>query len=218
MSDYQDTAICPKCHGESRNTETCDLCGALIGRIRAREMEATAAQNEAFQSHGWETQHSPQEPAGGGSRLLSLFIGLVVIGAIMGGAYLYVQYQENQALTADSPALAKAADDIFVKSVFASDFAAEVENYSATPVVVDFYADWCGPCKMMGPHLDEFAGEYSGKVKVVKVNVDNDPDLAARFHVQGIPTLVVMKQGRETHRVSGGMTLPQLKSQLVPHL
>lgn len=200
MSDYQDTAICPKCHGESRNTETCDLCGALIGRIRAREMEATAAQNEAFQSHGWETQHSPQEPT-----LTKKVVILLLLFAT--AALLYFSVRGR-----------KPADDIFVKSVFASDFAAEVENYSATPVVVDFYADWCGPCKMMGPHLDEFAGEYSGKVKVVKVNVDNDPDLAARFHVQGIPTLVVMKQGRETHRVSGGMTLPQLKSQLVPHL
>jgi thioredoxin 1 len=74
-------------------------------------------------------------------------------------------------------------------------FETEVVN-SSTPVLVDFWAPWCGPCKLIGPIVEELAGEYDGKVKVVKVNVDNNQDLAARFGIRGIPTVMIFKDGQ----------------------
>lgn len=66
---------------------------------------------------------------------------------------------------------------------------------SAEPVVVDFWAEWCGPCKMIGPSLDEISNEMAGKVKIAKLNIDENPELAAQFGVRSIPTLMVFKGG-----------------------
>jgi len=76
-----------------------------------------------------------------------------------------------------------------------NNFASEVLN-SAEPVVVDFWAEWCGPCKMIAPALEEISTELSGKVKVVKLNIDDNPELAAQFGVRSIPTLAIFKGGK----------------------
>lgn len=73
-------------------------------------------------------------------------------------------------------------------------FAAEVLN-SAEPVVVDFWAPWCGPCKMIAPALDEIAKEMAGKVKIAKINVDDNQDVPAKYGIRSIPTLMVFKGG-----------------------
>ena len=74
-------------------------------------------------------------------------------------------------------------------------FDAEVRQ-SSIPVVVDFWAEWCGPCRMIGPALEELAGEYAGRVKIVKVNVDENPDSPAALGVRGIPALFLFKDGQ----------------------
>ncbi len=74
---------------------------------------------------------------------------------------------------------------------------------SKTPVLVDFWAPWCGPCKMIGPIVEDLAQEYGGKVKVVKVNVDNNQDLAARFSIRGIPTVIIFNGGQEVKSFVG---------------
>lgn len=83
-----------------------------------------------------------------------------------------------------------------------STFAAAVER-SALPVLVDAWAPWCGPCKLIAPAIDELASELAGRVRVVKLNVDDNPATAARFDIRSIPTLLVLRGGREVDRLVG---------------
>ena len=81
-------------------------------------------------------------------------------------------------------------------------FAAEVTN-SNIPVVVDFWAEWCGPCKQIGPALEELSDEYEGKVKIVKINVDENPNSPAQMGVRGIPALFLFKDGKAIANKTG---------------
>jgi thioredoxin 1 len=81
-----------------------------------------------------------------------------------------------------------------------------------TPVLVDFTATWCGPCKMMSPILDQVAGELGDAVKIIKVDVDKNPQAAAHYQVQGVPTLILFKEGKTLWRQSGVVQASQLKS------
>jgi thioredoxin 1 len=99
--------------------------------------------------------------------------------------------------------------------VHVSDDAFEKTILQATlPVLVDFWAPWCGPCKMIAPAVEELAKEYDGKALVAKVNTDNDPLWASRFGIQGIPTLIIFKNGKEVDRVVGAVRKDVLKGKL----
>jgi thioredoxin 1 len=89
-----------------------------------------------------------------------------------------------------------------IVTLTAENFAKEVLQ-SATPVLVDFWAEWCGPCKMIAPILDELAGEYAGRVKIGKVNIDEFQALAGQYNIRSIPTLLLFKQGQVTEQVVG---------------
>lgn len=94
-----------------------------------------------------------------------------------------------------------------------SNFSEEVEK-SSTPVLVDFWAEWCGPCKMIGPVVEELAGEYDGKVKVGKVNVDNNPEVSVKFGIRSIPTLLIFKDGEIVDQIVGAVPKSELKKHL----
>ena len=102
--------------------------------------------------------------------------------------------------------------------VNATDATFDVEAKAAPPVLVDLWAPWCGPCRFVSPILEELARDYAGHLKVVKVNVDENPALARRFDARSIPTMVVLKDGQLVDRVVGAMPRPALEQRLAPHL
>jgi len=85
---------------------------------------------------------------------------------------------------------------------------------SKEPVLIDFYADWCGPCKMMAPVVEKLAEKYEGKVKVGKVNSDDEPELAQMFQVMSIPDFVIIKDGKVVDRVIGAVPQQALEEKL----
>jgi thioredoxin 2 len=89
---------------------------------------------------------------------------------------------------------------------------------SDLPVIVDFWAPWCGPCRMMAPHFEEASRRLQTRARFVKVNSDEEPALSSRFGIRGIPTLIAFKHGREIARQSGAMELAGLLRWLQPHL
>lgn len=94
-----------------------------------------------------------------------------------------------------------------------ADFDAEVVH-SDIPVLVDFWAPWCGPCKQMSPIVDELATEYEGKVKVVKMNVDETPETAGKFSVMSIPTFIIFKGGEAVNTFVGAKSKEDMKAEL----
>ncbi|MBI4881362.1 MAG: thioredoxin [Planctomycetes bacterium] len=97
-------------------------------------------------------------------------------------------------------------------------FAAEVLQ-AQLPVLVDFWAPWCGPCRQLSPTIERFAGEVKGKLKVAKHNTQDSPEIAVRYRVTAIPTLILFKAGEESHRViGGGHTVDRLKALCREHL
>jgi thioredoxin 1 len=103
----------------------------------------------------------------------------------------------------------KAMASDLIKHITDTSFDADVLQ-SSQPVVVDFWAEWCGPCKMIAPILDEVAGAYEGKLQVTKMNVDENRDIPAKFGIRGIPTLMIFKDGQLAATKVGAMSKSQL--------
>ena len=89
---------------------------------------------------------------------------------------------------------------------------------ASTPVLVDFWAEWCGPCKALAPKLDEIAKEYGEKVRVVKLNVDENQKTSAEFGIRGIPTLIVFKDGQNVEQISGNHPKENITALIDKHI
>ncbi len=99
------------------------------------------------------------------------------------------------------------------KAVSDSEFTSQVLE-SNVPVLVDFWASWCGPCQIMGPVVDEIAGQYEGRVKILKLNVDENPLTPAKYEIRGIPTLIVFNKGEIVDRLIGAQPKSAVESLL----
>ena len=86
------------------------------------------------------------------------------------------------------------------------------------PVLVDFHATWCGPCKMMAPELQKFAQKNTGKLRVIKIDIDKNPAVAQQFKIQGVPTLILFKEGKVLWRQSGAMSSSQITDAVKSHI
>jgi thioredoxin 1 len=100
-----------------------------------------------------------------------------------------------------------------VTSVTTENFEKEIAN-SDIPVLIDFWAGWCRPCQMMGPVFEELAPDYKGKVKFVKINVEENEELAAKFGITGIPAIVLANKGKEVDRFTGFAPKDMLKAKI----
>ncbi|MCW2959765.1 MAG: thioredoxin [Thermoleophilia bacterium] len=100
-----------------------------------------------------------------------------------------------------------------ISQVTDANFAAEVEQ-SSTPVLVDFWAEWCGPCRMMNPILEEFSAAHEGRIKVAKLNVDDSQESASRFKVLSIPTMLLFQDGEVVKQLVGAMSRQRLEEAL----
>lgn len=98
-----------------------------------------------------------------------------------------------------------------------SNFQQEVLN-SELPVLVDFWAEWCAPCKLIEPIVDEIAGEYNGKLKVGKVDVDSNPQISMQYGIRSIPTLLIFKNGQAVDQVIGAVPKNTIIQKITPHL
>jgi len=92
------------------------------------------------------------------------------------------------------------------------------EIVASVPVLVDFWAPWCGPCRMVSPVVEQMGREYAGRLKVVKLNTDTAPAIAARYRIQGIPLLVVIRDGQEIDRLVGAVPADRLRAMLERHV
>ena len=104
-----------------------------------------------------------------------------------------------------------------IKHTTDASFQADVLE-SGTPVLVDYWAEWCGPCKMIAPILDEVAKEYGAKLSIAKMNVDENREVPAKFGIRGIPTLMLFKNGELAATKVGALSKAQLTAFLAPHL
>jgi thioredoxin 1 len=98
-------------------------------------------------------------------------------------------------------------------AVTTGDFEAQVLQ-SPVPVLIDFWAVWCGPCRMIAPHVDAVAAEYEGRIKVLKVNVDEEPEIAGKYGIMSIPTLLFFKGGKVVDQVVGAVPKSTISSKL----
>lgn len=89
---------------------------------------------------------------------------------------------------------------------------------SDVPVLVDFWAEWCGPCKALAPKLDEIADQYQGKMKVMKVNIDDNPQSPAKYGIRGVPTLLIFKNGKEVDQIVGNHPKDNILAVIQRHL
>lgn len=100
-----------------------------------------------------------------------------------------------------------------MESFTESSFESEVLQ-SNLPVLVDFWAEWCGPCRMVGPILEQLAGEYSGKIKIGKVNVDEERQIASRYAIRSIPTFIIFKGGENIKQLVGALPADKIRQEI----
>jgi thioredoxin 1 len=118
----------------------------------------------------------------------------------------YTKY--NQQITEEVISMSE-----YVSEATSASWDKEVVGHNGV-VMIDFWAVWCGPCRMIAPTVEELAKEYTEKIKVMKLNTDENPDVASRYKIMGIPTIIFYRNGQEADRIVGAVPKPQLKAKI----
>jgi thioredoxin 1 len=148
------------------------------------------------------------------SRPLGVSVAVVIAALVVFGAWRLGSRQSPDSNTNKLNMSGRGGTHMSeVLEVTKDSFEQEVEK-SDVPVLVDFWAPWCGPCRMLAPTVDELAGTYAGRLKVVKLNTDQNGEVAGRFGIRGIPTLIIFKDGKETERIVGVQPKASLVSKI----
>ena len=135
---------------------------------------------------------------------LIIFIIALALGSFINSLMALEQSPGQETASIGSPLVIQGSDKNFKQEVLESD----------KPVLVDFFATWCGPCKMMAPVVDQLAKEYEGRVKVVKIDTDKSPECSETYQIQAIPAFIVFKNGRVVQQIVGAAPKEELVSAL----
>jgi thioredoxin 1 len=134
-------------------------------------------------------------------------------GALYGGSFgLVFALLSERTSTGGGPMTSKSS---VVREISEAEFESAVIR-SSKPVLVDFYAPWCGPCKALAPVIERIGGEFEGRIEVVKVNVDNAQSLAGRYNVRGVPTLMIFRDGERRDTMVGAVSAGTIRTRLQP--
>lgn len=146
---------------------------------------------------------------------LIVFFLCLIIGSFING------YKDTQQAKPESPSADKSdskSDQSTLTSTSETTFHDDVLNKGNTPVLVDFYADWCGPCKMMTPIMNSVNKDYAGRAQLYKVNVDQNPTLSEKYEIKSIPAFLVFKNGKVVENLSGMQSKDAINTALDKHL
>lgn len=176
---------CPKCGYENKeDASSCNLCQEVFKK--------DPLINEFKTDTTYNESQKPKSNFG--------FNFLIIIVILIAGIYFYSKSKPNNKIPIDS-------------SKINSEFTQNVIK-SGLPVLVDFWAPWCPPCRMMGPIVEELKTEYANKIVVYKVNTDENQNLASAYNIRGIPTFIFFKKGNEVDRIVGAVSKENLKSKI----
>lgn len=187
------TTSCPKCGFASQNREICDACGVVFSKLRAKEVEVEAFGGAEEARKAYSLYNAPAGPSHFWSRSVLVLAVVAVIGALYHSTNVPVYVR-----------------DILIELPDQKEPTGEEQGF-----LVEFWAPWCGPCKMFSPILDQIEQEYGDKLRMIRVNTEDNPKLSKRMGIEAIPTVMLFnKEGRLKKRLTGARPKSAMENEI----